>query len=155
MVPYRNHRAPTSHSATSSIVHSVPDSSESKRSDLGRAIGDGRSRISLRSCGLRGPRTASPVPDRCNSPAASRTALTSSPTWLRLPSVPRVMPARRRFGSAGVGAPMKGGKSCRVVLEPRQRAADRAARQQLARLVCLEGARAAADQRIRVAHNVP
>ena len=65
------------------------------------------------------------------------------------------MLAERRFGSATVGAPMKDGKPCRVVVEQGRRAADRAARQQLARLVCLEGARAAADQRIRVAHNVP
>ena len=41
---------------------------------------------------------------------------------------------------------MKDGKSGWVVIEQRQGAADRAARQEVARFVFLEGARPAADQ---------
>src|ERR1700730_8408406 len=60
--------------------------------------------------------------------------------------IPRVKTAWGMFGRTDVRARMKDGKSGWVVIEEREGAADRAARQEVARFVLLEGARPAAEE---------
>ena len=59
--------------------------------------------------------------------------------------IPRVKTARGMFGRADVRARMKDGKSGWVVIEQGEGAANRAARQEVARFVLLEGAWPAAN----------
>src|ERR1019366_8657408 len=63
-----------------------------------------------------------------------------------LPLIPRVKTAMRMFRRGDVRARVKDGKSGWVVIEQGEGAANRAARQQVARFILLEGARAAANQ---------